>query len=348
MIKDSKRALATTGKVALLFVFLVVLAGSVVRMTGSGMGCPDWPKCFGYFIPPTSSEQLDWKPRHEYLKGQMILGDNEFLVAQQNFTSTENFEMDNWRVYDRHDYAIFNPVHTWIEYVNRLMGALSGVPALLLFVLSLWFVRKDAVTFLLSAGALFALGFAAWLGKLVVDGNLIPHSITYHMFSAIVLILLLVAVIFRNGEKYVSTSSASSRMGWLALGVLVVSLIQVYLGTNVREQVDALGATVPRAQWIEELDVIFLIHRSFSLLVLALNGYFIFRLMQLGVHSKLARILAGLILVVIMTGVLLNYAGFPAFAQPIHLVLALIIIAVQFYLGLNFWWKPRNASIAAR
>ena len=61
--------------VSIIIVYLVILAGGIVRMTGSGMGCPDWPKCFGYLIPPTERSQLEWKPNSEYNKNQIIIID---------------------------------------------------------------------------------------------------------------------------------------------------------------------------------------------------------------------------------------------------------------------------------
>lgn len=334
------------GKVSLVLVFLVILAGAVVRMTGSGMGCPDWPKCFGYYIPPTETDQLVWKPDHAYLKGQMILGDNQLLVATEDFNSESAYDAVHWRVYDKHDYATFNPTHTWIEYINRLFGALSGVPVLILFFWSFWNIRKDGWTFVLSTVVLIALGLVAWMGKLVVDGNLIPHSITYHMFGALAVLLLLIAVVFRHQQHSVVSEQHRTRLKYLALLAIVLSCVQIYLGTSVRENVDVMSKLLPRSQWIEELGVLFLIHRSFSILILLVNGWMIYLLQKTGGFGNVSNWLAGLLIVVVLAGVALNYAGFPAWAQPVHLLGGMLIAAVQGYLVLRVG-APKWRHLAA-
>ena len=134
-------------KISLILVYLVIVAGAVVRMTGSGMGCPDWPKCFGYYIPPTEVSELEFQANREYEKGQVIIVDETLKVAASNFTSAENYSEENWETYTKHDYAIFNPTHTWVEYINRLAGALAGFAVLIMAVLSFkkWKKRKRKI-----------------------------------------------------------------------------------------------------------------------------------------------------------------------------------------------------------
>src|SRR5947209_19177895 len=42
----------------LIALTLIVLTGAAVRLTGSGLGCPDWPKCYGKALPPLSAHAL--------------------------------------------------------------------------------------------------------------------------------------------------------------------------------------------------------------------------------------------------------------------------------------------------
>ena len=79
-------------KISLVCVYLIIVAGAVVRMTGSGMGCPDWPKCFGYYIPPTSESDIEFKSSHEYKAGHVIKINDYFYYAKNDFKSTETLK----------------------------------------------------------------------------------------------------------------------------------------------------------------------------------------------------------------------------------------------------------------
>ncbi|MDP5158863.1 MAG: COX15/CtaA family protein, partial [Flaviramulus sp.] len=113
-----KKNFRNIAKVTLVLTYLVIIAGAFVRMTGSGMGCPDWPKCFGYYIPPTEYQQLEWKPNYVYKKGQVIILEESLQVAKTDFTTADVFTKSNWETYTKHDYTVFNPWHTWVEYIN--------------------------------------------------------------------------------------------------------------------------------------------------------------------------------------------------------------------------------------
>ena len=218
-------------KISLILVYLVIAAGSIVRMTGSGMGCPDWPKCFGYWIPPTERTQLDWKPGHQYTKGQVIILNEELRVANGNFVSSKIFSDRNWGFYTQHDYAIFDPYETWVEYLNRLLGVVAGLAVLIMTILSFWKWKKNISHTFISVLILLGMGFQAWLGKTVVDSNLAPYRVSLHMGMALLIVLGLVFLLFSNQKKAISIprNITLKVSAWFAV---LLTLFQIGLGTR--------------------------------------------------------------------------------------------------------------------
>jgi cytochrome c oxidase assembly protein subunit 15 len=340
-----KKHFRNIAKIALVLIYMVIIAGAVVRMTGSGMGCPDWPKCFGYYIPPTSAEELNFKPNHLYKKGIIIVENEKLLVAKTNFTSTKTLNSSNWNFYTKHDYAIYNPTHTWVEYVNRLIGALSGIPILIFTIISFWFWRKNKWITIISILTVFGMAFQAWLGKTVVDSNLAPYKITIHMVMALVIVAFILYVIYAS-KKTFKLHKFDLQFKYLISAAIILSLIQIVLGTQIRQDIDEQIKSIGynKTLWLQNPDFKFYVHRTFSAIVLLVNLGLLYlnRTRFLG-YNKLYLVLA-LIVAEVATGIAMYYFDFPYLSQPIHLVLACLLIGVQFYIFLECSSKKQKIA----
>jgi cytochrome c oxidase assembly protein subunit 15 len=330
-------------QISLILVYLVIAAGSIVRMTGSGMGCPDWPKCFGYWIPPTERAQLDWKAQHPYQKGQVIILEEILKVAKTDFLSSQAYDPSHWADYTQHDYALFNPYHTWIEYINRLLGAVAGLAVLVMAAFSLGYFRNNKLFPLLSFLIVLGMGFQAWLGKTVVDSNLSPYKISLHMGMALLIVLGLIFLLFSTQKRVQPLSSSFSLRAWTALAV-ALTLFQIGIGTQVRQYVD-VQMHLPPSQWLESMPLKFSFHRSFSLLVLGIH-LILFRSLRQSQQNPLAfRLISGLIGLEIITGIVMYYFDFPFSSQPLHLILAALLFGAQSYLILQLFSKRKSYDL---
>lgn len=286
-------------RIVLLFVFLVILAGGIVRTTQSGMGCPDWPHCFGMYVPPLSAKGLppDYK---KYLDKQ---------------------DID----------AVYDPAHAWTEYINRLI---TGALGILIVIHVVWsfkkFFRTKQIICWLSC--LFLLGtlFEAWLGKLVVNTNLDVLKITLHMLAALFLAIIPVIILHKlNDDKTVHDKT----LRIITTIALIILLVQIIIGTDVREQVDAVSKSLSYQQrdtWLAHLNAVFNIHRIISIITSLLIIIVFWLSLSHAVLQARALVLLLVILLLMAAGISLNSFNIPAFIQPIHLLLSSILFVALF------------------
>ncbi len=331
---------------ALLSVYLVILAGAIVRMTGSGMGCPDWPKCFGYLIPPTERSQLDWKPEKTYDKGNVIIYKNSLQVAIKDFNSGKTIDFSNWEIYDKHDYTTFNATHTWVEFINRLLGVISGLIVLGLFIRSLWWIRSTPILAVFSFLTVVGMGIQAWLGKTVVDSNLLPSKISLHMVMAL---LIVSGLLFIRAKSHGNQIQLPSKKCINLIAVaFILTIIQFGLGVDVRQfidyQIKQAGYDDPQL-WLSLPEISFYVHRSLSLFVVAVSIMIYRQVVKEGLERKYIHFIIGSILAEIALGILMYYVDFPWGTQPLHLLIAVLLFSAQFYWLLRIKIKPNDLSI---
>ena len=175
--------------------YLLIFVGGLVRVSGSGLGCPDWPKCFGRWVPPTSIEQI---PAHI-------------------------------------DPTAFNIVLAWIEYGNRMLGVIVGISILLMTIIAVIYFKKNSKILFSSLLSLFLVVANGGLGAIVVSSVLNPFIVSLHMILALFLVSVLSYATIEsfkliNTQKFTGILlSKKISISLIALWIFIV--IEILLGT---------------------------------------------------------------------------------------------------------------------
>lgn len=322
----------------IISLFLVILAGGVVRSSGSGMGCPDWPKCFDQYVPPTSASQLPANYQEKYVAGRVAK--NERFAKTLDVLGYGDLAM---RI--REDKSIllpeeFNATKTWTEYINRLIGAICGLFLLGAVFFSFPYLKTRKRIFFLSVYNVFLIGFQAWLGSIVVSTNLLAWVVTVHMLVALAIIAISMYTYFDAKNFRKVSLPVDGKIKVLALLVFTLTVLQIVLGTEVREQIDAVAALLNNAGrelWVDKADL-FKIHRSLTILALSLNIALAIRLYKnYAIKSPVLLAINYCVFFIglqMVLGISLAYFALPPVSQALHIVCASLLFGTQFYLVL--------------
>ncbi len=176
--------------------------------------------------------------------------------------------------------------------------------------------------------------------------NLMPGMITVHMLMALAIVGALLFPLARSQRRVrpVGPVNALPRsFSWCLYAVLVMTVLQVAMGTQVREMTDFIKAAqgeALRSTWVEYMPWFFYVHRSFSAVVLAANVWLAWLLIRnVGWGHTLTRLTVAMNVVVVFaitSGATLGHLGMPALVQPAHLLSAALLFGLQFLLWMNF------------
>jgi cytochrome c oxidase assembly protein subunit 15 len=304
------RRLVRWNQWTLVVVLLLILAGGIVRSSGSGMGCPDWPLCFGQVIPPLVESDLP--------------ANYQEIYAERGYADTR-----------------FNALKTWTEYLNRLLGALTGLMVLVQAVLAFLLLRTRSVSMAAStsSGAGVSGSTAFWaallalvlvlvqggIGAWVVASHLQGSVVTLHLALAWVLMGVQVGLGVHLSGRPAQAWSIPRAEAWAMGFWLLLLLVQLFLGAGVREAVDAWTPVYATDVFeMRVLGAVYLAHKNLWMLIMLGGAWLAYRLWtqcpdgQARFWSFLA--MASLTLQV-MSGLWMVLGALPALPRTLHVLL---------------------------
>lgn len=327
-------------------VFLLLLAGGVVRSTGSGMGCPDWPKCFDKYAPPTDSSQLPEDYQSRYLAKRLKKAQKfARLLDKIGFKEEAVLLLKDPSLYVPEP---FNTGKAWTEYINRLIGALSGVFSFIFFITlfkARW--RSSPVKFWCGITGFILMLFNGWLGSIVVATNLVPVLVTIHYLAAYAALSFFMISVF--DFKAGTVDQTLNKTKWFYVFILVLSLVQISYGTRLRQACDF---NEKRGLLISEgsvntavLEPDFSVHRIMAVLLILLT-----LLPPYLLRKKIEKHWVNIMLLIPVTFMLQYLSGianirwdFPVLAQVSHIFFAGIVYAVSLYICIANFSKTDHA-----
>lgn len=308
---------------ALVSLLLLIFAGAIVRVTGAGMGCPDWPTCWGLLIPPTNVEQVDFEklPVEKFQEKAERMGRNPASITRESLRRE------------------FNPRHVWIEYTNRLLATPVLLLTLATFIASFRQRKIRPHVYWFSFAALLLVLTNAWMGARVVYSGISPGVLTTHLALAMMQICVLTYCGWAGTDRprKIAMAANFSLVRKFIIVLLLAVVAEGIMGSQIRELTDELAKAhidTPRQSWIGELEAtaVYLIHRSFSWVILLVT-VFAFALARRNQPGGITATQAGVLFIVLsqmILGLIMAQVHIYSWVQVLHVGLAAILLCLVF------------------
>jgi cytochrome c oxidase assembly protein subunit 15 len=323
----------------------LVMFGAFTRLTDSGLGCPDWPGCYGHSNPLSAGEQIRAA---------------ETALPSGPVTMTK----------------------AWIEMLHRYFAMAVGFLIIVLTMLAWrrWHRARQGSPWLATV-TLAAVCLQGAFGAWTVTMKLQPAIVTAHLLGGVGLLALLVWLALREGPTpAVDTRAAGSRP--LAAVAMLLLVAQIALGGWVSTNYAVLacpdfplchgqiappdmdfaagftlwrdlgmtadGAPIP----FQALVAIHWVHRNFAYVVLAVLGLLAWRLWRVDGLSVPARALAAVLLLQFATGLSNVVLNWPLLLAVLHnggaAALLALLVTINYRLAAAAARLPDRVALAAR